>query len=431
MIETTKRAVRMARGVLGALALLGGTSALAAPAAVAAAPTKAGFQKFLLGTWPDAEKVGVSKATFNKSIAGLEPDFSLPELEGISQRKPNTAQAEFLRPAGNYLSETQIAGLAKRGRVVAEKYREALDGIAKKHGARPSVLLAIFGRETDFGKERTTKSVLQVIATQAYAGRRKEYFRNQFVWALKILEDGDVTPAGFTGSWAGAFGLTQFMPTGFRDYAQDFDGDGKRNVWTSVPDALASSAVELNMSIDRDGTPVGWQRGKPWGFEVRKPKGMDCTLGGFDRPKPLKDWVKLGFTRAYGKPFRAADLNDPAFLLLPEGSNGPAFLVFNNFLALKVYNYADLYALFVGHLADRIDGGEPIEAKWAESTHLTEAQVFDLQNKLIALGHDIGKVDGKIGSKMRLAIGEFQKSQKLPVRCYPSEADLAALDAAQ
>jgi len=400
---------------------------MAASASFAAPPTIAGFQQFLKTTWPEAEKIGVSRATFDRATAGLQPDFTLPELEGVSQRKPNTAQAEFLRPAGDYMKESRIDGLARRGQAVAAQWHDVLGGIEKKYGARPSILLAIFGRETDYGKEKTTKSVLQVIATQAYAGRRKEYFREQFVWALKILEDGDVTPAGFTGSWAGAFGLTQFMPTGFRDYAVDFDGDGKRNVWTSVPDALATSAVELSKAVDRDGTPVGWQRGKTWGYEVRKPKAMDCTWGGFDRPQPLRDWIKLGFTRSYAKPFPASALNDPAFLLLPEGSNGPAFLVFNNFLALKAYNYADLYALFVGHLADRIDGGQPIEAPWAEPGHLTEAAIFNLQNKLVGLGYDVGKVDGKIGWKMRIALGDFQKSRKLPVLCYPAEADLAAL----
>ena len=420
-------AVRIASGLVFLLAAL----SIVAPSADAAAPpTLAAFRQFLKGTWPDAEKIGVSRATFDSAIAGLQPDLTLPELDGVPQRKPNTAQAEFLRPASDYLKSSRIEGLAKRGQAVATQWNAALSGIEKKYGVRPSVLLAIFGRETDYGKEKTTKSVLQVIATQAYAGRRKEYFREQFVWALKILEDGDITPAGFTGSWAGAFGLTQFMPTGFRDYAVDFDGDGKRNVWTSVPDALATSAVELDKAVDRDGTPVGWQRGKSWGYEVRKPKVMDCTWGGFDRPRPLKEWVKLGFVRAYGKPFRPSELSDPAFLLLPEGSDGPAFLVFNNFLSLKVYNYADLYALFVGHLADRIDGGEPFEAKWAEQSHLTEAAVFDLQKKLVTLGYDIGKVDGKIGSKMRVAIGEFQKSRKLPLRCYPSEADLPALEGA-
>ncbi len=399
---------------------------LSAPAQ-AATHTAADFQRFLRSTWPEAQKIGVSQATFDRSIAGLQPDFSLPELDGVVRAKPNTAQAEFLRPAGDYMKESRIAGLAAAGKSVAERWRDPLGRIEKAYGAHPSILLAIFGRETDFGKERTTRSVLQVIATQAFAGRRKEYFREQFIWALKILEDGDVTPAAFTGSWAGAFGLTQFMPTGFRDYAVDFDGDGKRNVWSSVPDSLASTAVELSKAVDRDGTPVGWRRDKTWGYEVRQPKRLDCTWGGFDRPRPLKDWVKLGFTRAYGKPFRPEELDDPAFLLLPEGSGGPAFLVFNNFLALKVYNYADLYALFVGHLADRIDGGAPIEAKWAEQSHLTEASILALQKKLVSLGYDVGKVDGKIGWKMRIALGEFQKAQKLPVRCYPSSADVAAL----
>ena len=400
------------------------------PAYAQDTPTTEGFKKFIRALWPAAKEIGVSKKTFDAVFKDLTPDFSLPELDGVKRVKANTAQAEFLRPAGDYMSEKRIAALAKKGAEVKAKHQASLAGIAKTYGARPSVLISIFGRETDFGRAPMTHNVLQATATQAYAGRRKEYFAEQFIWALKIIEDGDVTKGNFKGSWAGAFGLTQFMPTGYRDNAVDFDGDGKRNVWTSVPDALATTAVELSKAVDRDGTPVGWKAGKPWGFEVRKPKSVDCTLAGYDRPKPLKEWVKLGYTRAHGKPFRSTDLDDPAFLLMPEGTAGPAFLVFSNFLALKVYNYADLYALFVGHTADRIDGGEPIEAKWAHDSHLTEAEIFRLQKKLVGLGYDVGKVDGKIGWKMRLALGEFQRSQGMPVKCFPSEQDMAALSKA-
>ena len=392
--------------------------------AATAGPTTADFQRFLAGVWPDAQKIGVSRRTFEAAVAGLQPDLSLPELDDYASKKPNTAQAEFLRPAGDYMSEKRVAGLATAGAAALKRWREPADRIEKTYGVRPSVLMAIFGRETDFGHERPTHSVLQVLATEAFAGRRKEYFREQLIWALKILEDGDVEPSAFKGSWAGAFGLTQFMPTGFRDYAVDFDGDGKRDVLNSVPDSLASTAVELTKAIDRDGTPVGWQRGKTWGYEVRKPRGTDCTWAAYDRPRTVAEWSKLGFQRAYALPFRPGEMKDPAYLLLPEGADGPAFLVFRNFLALKVYNYADLYALFVGHLSDRIDGGAPIEAKWAEQSHLTEASIFDLQRKLVARGYDVGKVDGKIGWKMRIALGEFQKQQKLPVRCYPSPEDL-------
>ena len=398
---------------------------LAQPAGAWAA--SADFRDWLAGVWPEAQNIGVSRATFEAATARLQPDLGLPDLDGYTSKKAATAQAEFLRPAGAYMDETPIAGLAAAGAKVADRYRDVLARIERAYGVPGNVLLAIFGRETGFGAEHPTHSVVQVIATEAFAGRRKEYFREQFIWALKMLEDGDVRPADFKGSWAGAFGLTQFMPTGFRDYGVDFDGDGRRDVWHSVPDALASSALELTKAIDRDGTPVGWQRGKTWGHEVRKPRALDCTWGGFDRPRPVREWLKLGFARAGGKVFDASELNDPAFLLLPEGAAGPAFLVFNNFLALKVYNYADLYALFVGHAADRIAGEGPIEARWAEATHLTEASILDLQRKLVGLGYDVGKVDGKIGWKMRLALGEFEKKQKIPVLCYPSEADGRAL----
>lgn len=411
----------MRRYVVWAVNLLALALWLAVPAS--AAPATGDFRKWLETVWPEAQKIGVSRATFDAATGKLQPDLSLPDLEGYTSKSAEKAQAEFIRPAGGYMDEKYIGALSAAGSQQAARYRDLLPRIEKTYGVPGSILLAIFGRETDFGGEHPKKSVVQVIATEAFAGRRKQYFREQFIWALKMLEDGDVAPADFTGSWAGAFGLTQFMPTGFRDYAVDFDGDGKRDVWNSVADALATSAVELTKSIDRDGTPVGWQRGKTWGYEVRKPRGLDCTLGGYDRPKSVKDWQKLGFARAYGKAFRPDELDDPAFLLLPEGAAGPAFLVFNNFLSLKVYNYADLYALFVGHTADRIAGGPPFEAKWAEASHLSEASVFDLQRKLVTLGYDVGKVDGKIGWKMRIALGDFEKKQKLPVLCYPSEAD--------
>ena len=408
------------------LGLLGGLLLGPGAAAVSAAG-QSDFQHWLAGIWPDAQKIGVSRHGFDAATAGLRPDMSLPDLEAAASKSPNTAQAEFLRPAGDYLNESQIANLAAAGARQAVRWGDTLKRIEQAYGVPGNILLAVFGRETDYGAEHPTHSVVQVIATEAYAGRRKDYFREQLIWALKMLDEGDVTPEEFKGSWAGAFGLTQFMPTGYRDNAVDFDGDGKRDVWHSVPDSLASSAVELSKAVDRDGRPVGWQRGKRWGYEVRKPRGLDCTLAGFDRPRAIREWVKLGFVRAYAKAFRPDQLDDRAYLLLPEGVSGPAFIVTDNFLAIKVYNYADLYALFVGHLADRIVGEGPFEAKWAESSHLTEAKIFDLQNGLVGQGYDVGKVDGKIGWKMRIALGEYEKKRNLPVTCYPTEADAIAL----
>jgi len=394
---------------------------------MAASATPDDFQHWLQGVWPDAKKIGVSRQGFEAATVGLRPDLTLPDLDVDGGKRSGKAQAEFLRPAADYLNESQIARLAAAGARLAVRWDDTLKRIEETYGVPGPVLLAIFGRETDYGAEHPAHSVVQVIATEAYAGRRKDYFREQLVWALKMIDERDVTPEEFKGSWAGAFGLTQFMPTGYRDYATDFDGDGRRDVWHSVPDALASSAVELTKAIDRDGTPVGWRRGKHWGFEVRKPPGLDCTLAGFDRPRTIREWQKLRLTRAHDKPFPAGELGDKAYLLLPEGANGPAFLVTDNFLALKVYNYADLYALFVGHLADRIAGEGPFEAKWAEATHLTEATILELQGKLVGLGHDVGKVDGKIGWKMRIALGQYEKERGLPVKCYPSGADAAAL----
>lgn len=414
---------RLARvGVLACLLL---APCFWAPALAAAATED--FHHWLQGVWPDAEKIGISRAGFDKAIAGVEPDMTLPEIDSTPRKKPNTAQAEFLRPAGDYLNENQIANLAAKGAKQAVGYRDTLTRIEKKYGVPGNILMAIFGRETDFGAEKDSHPVIQVLATEAFAGRRKDYFRNQLVWAIKMIDDGAIAPADFKGSWAGAFGLTQFMPTGYRDYAVDFEGNGKKDVWHSVPDALAASAVELAHAVDQDGRSVAWQPAMHWGYEVRKPAGgFDCTWAGYDRGKPIRDWLKLGFARAFGKAIAPERLEDKAYLLLPEGANGPAFLVTDNFLALKVYNYADLYALYVGHVADRIAGEGPFEAKWAESTHLTEATVFALQKKLVADGYDVGKVDGIIGWKMRIALGEFEKKHKLPVKCYPSEADLAA-----
>jgi lytic murein transglycosylase len=385
------------------------------------------FRRFLESTWPEAQKIGVSRTTFEHAIQGLEPDLSLPELDGFPSKKPNTAQAEFLRPAGAYLNEARMQEVAAEGRKQAVKWQAALSAIEQKYGVPGPILLAIFGRETDYGAEKETHSVLRVLATEAYAGRRKDYFREQFVWALKILEDGDVTKEDFKGSWAGAFGLTQFMPTGFRDFAVDFEGTGKRDVWHSVPDSLASTSVELTRAVDRDGTDVGWKRGLPWGYEVRKPARIDCTWAGFDRPRSFRAWLALGFARSHGKPLSKQLLDVPAYLLLPEGVNGPAFLVTTNFLALKVYNYADLYALYVGHLADLIIGEPPFETPWAEASHLTEADIFKLQHALVGQGYDVGNVDGKIGWKMRIALGEFEKRAKLPATCYPSADDMRAL----
>ena len=214
------------------------------------------------------------------------------------------------------------------------------------------MLLAIWGRETDFGHERQPKSVVRVLATQAYYGKRKDFFRNEFLLSLKMLQDGEVKLADMRSSWGGAMGLTQFLPSEFYKYAVDFDHDGRRDIWNSVPDALASAAKQL---LDK-----GWQPGIRWAYEAHAPKDVDCTLGVPEMTQPLGAWLKQGFTPAYGRKPNAAELAAPASLLLPEGTYGPAFLTLKNYYVIKEYNFSDLYVLFVGHLSDRIVRPAPV-----------------------------------------------------------------------
>lgn len=416
MVGTTRRSP--SRAALAALLLL-----LCALAGANPAMADAAFRQWLEGLWPEAAERGVARAVFDGAFAEVRLLRELPDLKPAKQSKSG-GQAEFVKPAANYLKDARLAQLAAVGRKKAAQHAKALAAIEAKYGVSRHVLLAIWGRETDFGTEVQPHSVIDVLATQAYLGRRKDYFRAELLSALQILQDGGVDLAGLRGSWAGAMGLTQFMPSGYRARAVDFDGDGRRNIWTSVPDALASTALELLAATDKDGSDVAWQAGKSWGYEMRKPAGLDCTLQGYDRPKTMREWVELGYTRAYGRPFSADQLDDQAFLLLPEGTDGPAFLVLRNFLALKSYNYADLYALFVGHLADRIAGGKPFETPWAKASAMTEADIVSLQEHLLQLGFEVGKVDGKIGWRMRQILGEFETQQGLAVDCFPDAADV-------
>lgn len=224
-------------------------------------------------------------------------------------------------------------------------------------------------------------------------------------------------------------GLTQMMPTNFRDFAQDFDGDGRRNIWTSIPDSLASTARSLKGAKHIDGSDASWIAAQPWGYEVRKPEKLDCTLEGVGNRRPIRDWVALGFTRAYDRKFKDSQLDEEAFLLMPQGVYGPAFLATRNFLALKSYNYADLYALFVGHLADRIAGGKPFETRWADLKPMREKSVTEMQERLAALGLYADKTDGKAGMITRVSIGKFEKQAGIDQDCFPTEDDLEALRA--
>jgi lytic murein transglycosylase len=412
---------RWSRAVVITLAPLAILLALAAgigPASAAASPE---FRLWLEGTWPDAQRIGVTRASFDAATRGLEPDYKLPDLVLPGRASPPPTQAEFVQVPADYLRESSIARLAADGRALAAKYRDVLTRIEQRFGVPSQVILAIWGRETDYGRHALRYNALRVLATQAWVGRRKDQFRQEFVTAMKIVQDGHVGAAAMRASWAGATGLTQFLPTEFYKHGVDFDGDGRIDIWNSVPDALASAAQQL--------LNKGWQRGVRFAYEVRAPQGTDCTEGVPDVTRPLGQWIDAGFVAAHGLRLSAAERTQAASLLQPEGLHGPAFLATRNYFVIKDYNFSDLYVLFVGHLADRIGGGPRFETPWGKSHQLRTADVERMQQHLTRLGFYADKVDGKAGMKTRAALGEFQKAKGLPLDCWPSAEVLRALGA--
>jgi lytic murein transglycosylase len=380
------------------------------------------FQAWLQTLWPQAEALGVTRTTFDEATAGLQPDLTLPDLDLPGRaEKPPPGQAEFVETPADYLKETTFDRLAGQGRKLLDQYRDALGGIERQFGVAPSVLLAIFGRETDYGRSRDSRSAFRVLATQAYFGKRKDRFLNEFLLALKILQDGRIKLADMRSSWAGAMGLTQFLPSDYLKYAVDFDRDGRADIWNSVPDALASAAKQL-----RD---KGWQPGLRWAYEVHPPANVDCTIGVPDNTMPIGDWLKRGFVPAYGRKLAAAERAAPASLLQPAGLYGPSFLATANYFVIKEYNFSDLYVLFVGHLADRIADPRPFETPWSKVAQLPTGDLDRMQEILTARGYYHDKIDGKAGMLTRAALGDYQKRNGLKLDCWPSAAVLQQMEA--
>jgi len=384
----------------------------------------AGFEKFIASLWPEAQAEGVSRATFDAETRGLEPDYKLPDL--ILPGRPATgapSQAEFVQVPADYLKEASIARLAEQGQRLMAKYRPALTAIEARFGVPASIVLAIWGRETDYGRYTLPYDGLRVLATQAYVGRRKDQYRSEFILALKMLGDGEVMRKDMRSSWAGATGLTQFLPSEFYKHGVDFDGDGRKDIWHSVPDALASAAQQL--------VNKGWQPGVRWAYEVRAPANVDCTIGVPEVTKPIGEWLRAGFVPVRGQKLNASEQAQPASLLQPEGIYGPAFLATKNYFVIKEYNFSDLYVLFVGHLSDRMSSPQPFATAWSASTQLRTADVEAMQRELTRIGLYADKVDGKAGMKTRAALGAYQKSAGLKVDCWPSEAVLRSIGAAR
>ncbi|MBI3699622.1 MAG: lytic murein transglycosylase [Afipia sp.] len=381
-----------------------------------------GFTQFIASLWPDAQKAGVSRETFDRETRGLEPDYKLPDL--ILPGRPATgapSQAEFVQVPADYVKESSIARLADEGQRLREKYRSTLDAIEKRFGVPGAIILAIWGRETDYGRYALPYDGLRVLATQAYVGRRKDQYRTEFIEGLKLLNDGNVTRRNFTASWGGATGLTQFLPSELAKHGVDFDGDGRVDIWKSVPDALASAAQQL--------VNKGWQRGLRWAYEVTAPANVDCTSGVPEVTKPIGEWLRAGFVPVHGLKLSAEEQKQDASLLQPEGIYGPSFLTTKNYFVIKEYNFSDLYVLFVGHLGDRMNSPQSFATPWSASRQLRSADVEAMQKNLTRLGLYSSKIDGKAGMQTRSALGAYQKSAGLKVDCWPSEAVLKAMSA--
>jgi lytic murein transglycosylase len=374
------------------------------------------FDRFLDGLWLDAQALGVSRATFEAATRGLEPDLSLPDLviPGRPDRQPT--QPEFVQTPAQYLKESAFDALAAQGRKLAEQHRATLSRIEQRFGVPAPIVLAIWARETGYGAAKMPHSAIRALATQAYLGRRKEQFREELLLALKMLQEGHVSLGAMRSSWAGAMGHPQLLPSGFYKYAVDFDGDGRRDIWTSVPDALATIANHL--------LELGWKRGQRWAYEVRVPATLDCTIAEPAVKLTVGEWVKRGFVPAGAANLAADEFSTEASLLMPAGRYGPAFLVPANYFALKDYNFSDLYVLFVGHLADRIAGARAFEQPWSQVAQLPTAALERMQRELTRRGLYQDKIDGKAGMLTRAALGAYQKANNLKLDCWPAQSVL-------
>lgn len=336
------------------------------------------------------------------------------------------AQPEFTLPIWDYFAVIVDQERIDDGQILMDRYRTTLERVSRRFGVDPATVVAVWGVESNFGKGRGGYHVLRSLATLSCNGRRQTYFRKELLSALRIVQGGHVAPADFLGSWAGAFGQTQFMPSTFERLAVDFDGDGRRDLMDNVPDALASTANYLRNA--------GWRRGAPWGLEVRLPSSDSAPFPhakeGRRIKHSLRDWAARGVTRVDGMPLNSDGVKDStkAGLLLPAGIDGPAFLVMRNFDAVYSYNAAVSYALAIVHLSDRLRGLPPFATRWpTDDLGLSRGERRELQSLLVQHGHDIGPPDGILGRKTREAVQEEQRRRGREVTGRPGQWLLNAL----
>jgi membrane-bound lytic murein transglycosylase B len=372
---------------------------LALPAPAAADKVQACVESL----WPSAKGAGVTRATFDRAFQGFTPD---PEVIEAANFQP-----EYVKPIGEYLDRAVSDKRIETGKLKLAENQALLEGLEARYGVDRHIIVAIWGVESNYGVQPGDKNVIRSLGTLICSGTKSKFARPQLVSALKILQRGDITFEAMNGSWAGAMGHTQFIPTTYSAYAVDQDGDGKRDIWGNVPDALASTASYLKVS--------NWRKGETWGYEVTLPKGFNPKKVSESTMKTVGEWQKLGVVRANGAAFPRA--SDRASLFAPEGDRGPAFLMLNNFRSILRYNVAKSYALAVGHLADRIRGEGRFVHPWpTDETHLSLEQRTELQQLLIARGLLTGDADGVVGPATLEAVKTYQRSKGLGVDGFPS-----------
>lgn len=395
--------------------LLAATVATALLQPSAAAPVDAGhdlpaFDRCLATVRTQALGARISGAVFDQQVATVVPDLSVLKLLD--------SQPEFKTPIWDYLAGLVDVERVEDGQAMLRQHADTLERVATAYGVDPATVVAVWGVESDFGKTFGKRPLLNSLTTLSCMGRRQAFFRGELLATLQIIQAGDVAADKLLGSWAGAFGHTQFMPSTYRRIAVDFDGDGRRDLVGSVPDALASTANYLKRS--------GWRTGQPWGYEVRLPAGFDAAGSGRTSRRPLSHWVGRGITRVDGAQIRPSDT--ATALLLPAGTGGPAFLVFKNFDAIYSYNAAESYALAIALLGDRLRGQGGLVAAWPTADlGLSRLERRELQTLLLERGHDIGEVDGMIGSASRAAIKREQERLGVAVDGRAGQAILRAL----
>lgn len=371
-----------------------------------AGPGGDGFSGFLADLRRDALARGVKEATFDAALRDVkEPD---PAILARTRR-----QGEFSRPVWDYLVGAVTPGRVARGQARGQALAATLRTVESRYGVPRSVVLAVWGVESDFGASAGTVPTIRALATLAAAGHRGTLFRDELLDALLILQRGDITPDAMSGSWAGAMGQVQFLPSTYLGHAVDFDGDGRRDIWRDDSDALASIAAYLK--------DLGWNPAVSWGYEVHLPEGFDLSRYAGD----LADFSARGVRRADGG---ALPASGKASLFLPGGLGGPVFLLTNNFEVIRGYNTSDSYALAVGHLADRLAGGAALSAPWpAKAPRLDGAGIRALQEGLAAKGFYQGEADGRAGPKLREAVRRYQIDAGLPADGFASPALLTQL----